>query len=243
MQHNQFPQQQAQSQPHTPVVSALRSLLLQQQQDGRSSLHLHHQPNAAAAAAAAAEEAEAAAHSAALHAVAGAGGAGRGGSSSSMQLAALQQRPRVFTPFAGAPVGSGPWGSSLAMPTPHYAHLHPHPHQQQQQQQQQQQSHMSAGTTATAPATATATAAAAAAAAAAARCTPAGLASSNATLRMTVQLVATYTKCARGDGADGGVPRPLPRRVLTMPAVAARNDGWDNAAYDLILSTQVRVAC
>jgi len=35
------------------------------------------------------------------------------------------------------------------------------------------------------------------------------------------------------------VPQPLPRRVLTKPAAAVKNDGWDNEASDLVLCTQV----
>jgi hypothetical protein len=67
--------------------------------------------------------------------------------------------------------------------------------------------------------------------------------SSNLTIRMTVQLVATYTKCTPpGAAAAGAVPQPLPRRVLTKPAAAVKNDGWDNEASDLVLCTQVGAA-
>eukprot|EP00775_Hariotina_reticulata_P012104 gene12104-12243_t len=55
---------------------------------------------------------------------------------------------------------------------------------------------------------------------------------------MTVQLVATYTKCKPSGAAAGAVPQPLPRRVLTKPAAAVKNDGWDNEASDLVLCTQ-----
>jgi type II secretory pathway pseudopilin PulG len=75
----------------------------------------------------------------------------------------------------------------------------------------------------------------------AANSTPTGPSSSNAAIRMSVQLVATYRKCTQGHatGDTGAVPQPLPRRVLTRPAAAARNDGHDNEGFDLILSTQV----
>jgi hypothetical protein len=62
--------------------------------------------------------------------------------------------------------------------------------------------------------------------------------SSNLTVRMTIQLVATYKKCTP-PGPGAGVPQPLPRRVLTKPGAAVKNDGWDNEASDLVLCTQV----
>jgi hypothetical protein len=65
--------------------------------------------------------------------------------------------------------------------------------------------------------------------------------SSNLTVRMTIQLVATYKKCTP-PGPGAGVPQPLPRRVLTKPGAAVKNDGWDNEASDLVLCTQVSVA-
>lgn len=67
--------------------------------------------------------------------------------------------------------------------------------------------------------------------------------SSNLTVRLTVQLVATYSKCTppgADSGAVGGaVSQPLPHRVLTKPGAGVKNDGWDNESSDLVLSTQV----
>jgi len=86
----------------------------------------------------------------------------------------------------------------------------------QQQQQQQEASGSAAGS----------------------KASPEGPPSSNLTSRLTIQLVATYKKCSR-EGGDGGVPQPLPRRILTRPAAGVKNNGWDNEACDLVLSTQV----
>lgn len=72
--------------------------------------------------------------------------------------------------------------------------------------------------------------------------------SSNLTVRMTLQLVGTYSKCtpparttptATAGGSVGGLPQLLVRRVLTKPGAGIKNDGWDNEASDLVLTTQV----
>lgn len=63
--------------------------------------------------------------------------------------------------------------------------------------------------------------------------------SSNLAIRMTVQLVATYQRCTPRGQQGASVPQPLPRRVLTKPAAAVKNDGWDNEHSDLVLCTQV----
>jgi hypothetical protein len=60
--------------------------------------------------------------------------------------------------------------------------------------------------------------------------------SSNLTSRLTIQLVATYSKCSSAAGAPGAV---VPRRILTLPAAGVKNNGWDNETSDLILATQV----
>jgi hypothetical protein len=90
---------------------------------------------------------------------------------------------------------------------------HPQQPQQPQQQQQQQVAKVSAK----------------------------GPPSSNLTIRLTVQLCSTYKKCssALGPPQQGGVPQPLPRRILTRPAAGVKNNGWDNESCDLILATQV----
>lgn len=71
---------------------------------------------------------------------------------------------------------------------------------------------------------------------------PEGPPSSNLTARLTIQLKATYTKCSEAGGVAGGAGAVTPRRILTRPAAGVRNNGWDNEACDLILSTQVRGA-
>lgn len=74
---------------------------------------------------------------------------------------------------------------------------------------------------------------------------PCGPPSSNLTVRLTVQLVATYAKCApagAGSAQASGIVSPsLPRRVLTKPGAGVKNDGWDNESSDLVLCTQVSV--
>lgn len=71
--------------------------------------------------------------------------------------------------------------------------------------------------------------------------------SSNLTVRLSVQLEATYAKCApAGSGnaqASGTGPPSLPRRVLTKPGAGVKNDGWDNESSDLVLCTQVSYCC
>jgi hypothetical protein len=90
----------------------------------------------------------------------------------------------------------------------------PQQHNQEQQQQQQQGS----------------------------KAAPDGPPSSNLTARLSIQLKATYKKCSEtgvAAAAAGGAGAVTPRRILTRPAAGVRNNGWDNEACDLILSTQV----
>jgi hypothetical protein len=97
------------------------------------------------------------------------------------------------------------------------------PHQQQQQQQAQQPQQQQQ------PAT---------------KVSAKGPPSSNLTIRLTVQLCSTYEKCSSALGPpQGGVPQPLPRRILTRPAAGVKNNGWDNESCDLILATQVGQGC